>query len=175
MKRVKSPQYLHAPLIKTAGEAKISGSFLQSKVPQTPPRILAGNSPEFFLIRACTESTGSGKFTALCLFSFTGLCLPSARRAGKRHRDSSPREESGSTGIFLRGDFADSSFSGAAGTGSADTFPYPRGTAGKAKKLGKNRGKCLQGKPFFEVIYGKVGPHAICGGANPARSGRKQR
>lgn len=160
------------PLIKTAGEAKISGSFLQSKAPQTPPRILAGNSPEFSLYAPMRKAPAAEKFTAF----IHRLCLSvSARRAGKRHRDFSPREESGSAGIFLRGDSADLSFSGAAGTGSAETFPCHRGTAGKAKKLGKNRGKCLQGKPFFEVIYGKVGPHAICGGANPARSGRKQR
>ena len=42
-------------------------------------------------------------------------------------------------------------------------------------KKGAKKGICLQGKQIFEVIECKVGPHAICGDANPARSGRKQR
>lgn len=42
-------------------------------------------------------------------------------------------------------------------------------------KKGAKKGICLQEKQIFEVIECKVGPHAICGGANPARSGRKQR
>ena len=46
---------------------------------------------------------------------------------------------------------------------------------GENIKKGAKKGICLQGKQIFEVIECKVGPHAICGGANPARSGRKQR
>ncbi len=42
-------------------------------------------------------------------------------------------------------------------------------------KKGAKKGICLQEKQIFEVIECKVGPHAICGDANPARSGRKQR
>ncbi len=42
-------------------------------------------------------------------------------------------------------------------------------------KKGAKKGICLQEKQIFEVIECKVGSHAICGDANPARSGRKQR
>ena len=146
MKRVKSPQYLHAPLIKTAGEAKISGSFLQSKATQTPPRILAGDSPEFSLYAPMRKAPAAEKFTAF----IHRLCLSvSARRAGKRHRDFSPREESGSAGIFLRGDSADLSFSGTAGTRSAETFPCLPRDGGKSQKTWQKQGKMLARKAFF--------------------------
>ena len=134
------------PLIKTAGEAKISGSFLQSKAPQTPPRILAGDSPEFSLYAPMRKAPAAEKFTAF----IHRLCLSvSARRAGKRHRDFSPREESGSAGIFLRGDSVDLSFSGAAGTGSAETFPCLPRDGGKSQKTWQKQGKMLARKAFF--------------------------
>ena len=140
------------PLIKTAGEAKISGSFLQSKAPQTPPRILAGDSPEFSLYAPMRKAPAAEKFTAF----IHRLCLSvSARRIRFRRN------------FFARGLRRFKFFRRSRHRERGDFPMPPAGRREKPKNLAKTGENACKESLFLRLYTARSGPMQFAAARTP--------